>query len=588
MITSIHFKNFKAFDDFTIHLKDFNILTGPNNSGKSTILDGLRVLQGAYRYASRYNPELFMDLPFGLYDCWGYTIPQISIPIILENIQTNFNIQEPSLIKYKFSRGQSLTICFHPDHPTYLLLDTQNKTPKNRKEFKEEFPVNISIVPTLGPFEIEEETVEPDYVKRWYGSRRSPRMFRNYWFYNKEYFNEFKNLVERTWSGASISAPERKTNFSKELMMFCYEDRMAREICWSGFGFQIWIQLLTHVVYSKEADLIVVDEPEIYLHPDLQHKILDILSETNSRIIIATHSVEIINSVEPSDVLLIDKKNKVARRISDLDGLQNISNLLGSSQNIQLSRLARGKKILFVEGQDLKLLWRLAKICNHEDIFQSGSLTVIPIEGFTQHDKIIYTNWAFTQILGEEIKISALLDRDYKTDEEIQMVLEKLTSQVALAHILFRKEIENYFIVPSAILKAIEQKLKEREALTEVPQNFKINIEQIIEDITDILKTDTFSQLATHRVKPIHKAGKDISTIFADFSKEFEKNWLDLTYRINVVSGKIFFTTLNSYLQKTYKISVTYAQIGTNIKEIDLGSDLKAFLVQLKSFNKTN
>jgi predicted ATP-dependent endonuclease of OLD family len=587
MITSIHFKNFKALDDFTIHLKDFNILTGPNNSGKSTILDGLRVLQGAYRYASRYNPELLMDLPFDIKDSWGYTIPQASIPIILENIQTDFNKEEPSLIKYKFTYGQSLTLCFHPEYPTYLLIDTQKETPRNRREFSDEFPVNISIIPTLGPFEIEEETVDPDYVKRWYGSRRSPRMFRNYWFYNREYFEEFKEKVEKTWPGTSISIPERKTDFSKELMMFCYEDRMAREICWSGFGFQIWLQLLTHIVYSREADLIVVDEPEIYLHPDLQHKILGILRETNSRIILATHSVEIINSVEPSDVLLIDKKNKIARRISDLEGLQNISNLLGSSQNIQLSRLARGKKILFVEGEDLRLLWRLAKACNYEDIFRSGVLTVIPIEGFTQNDRIIHTNWAFTQILGEEIKISALLDRDYRTAEEINEVLEKLTKQVALAHILAKKEIENYFIIPAAILKTIEQRLKERENHSDINQTIEIDIMGMLEDITDLHKTDTYSQLLSHRVKPIHKAEKDVSTIISNFLKEFEANWTILNYRINAICGKAFFSTLNEYLQKTFKISITYAQISLNIKESDIDEDLKRFFRNLLEFKNS-
>ena len=38
--------------------------------------------------------------------------------------------------------------------------------------------------------------------------------------------------------------PEKRDMFSKELVMFCYEERIAREICWAGFGFQIWIQLI--------------------------------------------------------------------------------------------------------------------------------------------------------------------------------------------------------------------------------------------------------------------------------------------------------------------------------------------------------
>jgi hypothetical protein len=173
-------------------------------------------------------------------------------------------------------------------------------------------------------------------------------MFRSYWFYNPEYFLEFKAQVEKTWKGMSISFPERRSTFSKDIVMFCEEERMPREICWAGFGFQIWLQLLTHIINSKEANLIIVDEPEVYLHPDLQHKILDLLKVKQAKVVLATHSVEIINSIEPSEVLLIDKRNKTSKRITDLEGLQAISNILGSGQNIQLTRLARGEKKYFL------------------------------------------------------------------------------------------------------------------------------------------------------------------------------------------------------------------------------------------------
>jgi len=502
-------------------------------------------------------------------------------------MQTNFNTDEPSLIKFKFSEGQSLTILLHPDYRIYLFLDTPRIIPRTATQFRAEFKLNLAIVPTLGPFEIDEELLEEDYVKRYYGSRRSSRMFRNYWYYNSQNFNAFSDLISQTWPGIVISKPEKRDMFSKELMLMCFENRMPREICWLGFGLQIWLQLLAHIVNSKGADLIVVDEPEIYLHPDLQHKILQILNNTKVPIMISTHSVEIINSVEPSDVLLIDKNNRVAKRISDLEGLQHVANLLGSSQNVQLSKLARGKKILFVEGKDLKLLWRLAKICRHEDIFQFGSLTVIPIEGFTQYERIIHTNWAFTQILGEEIKISSLLDRDYRTMEEIQEVLEKLSKQVALAHILSKKEIENYFIVPTAILRAIEQRIKESLNVSHDRPTKPLNINNIIEDITDLLKTDTYSQLLSHRVKPIHKAGKDVSTIISGFLKEFETNWANIEYRITVISGKTFFSTLNEYLLKTYKVSITYAQIANYIKESEVGNDIKIFLENLSEFKNS-
>lgn len=45
MLTRLELKNFKCFEDFTLPLAPLTLLTGLNNSGKSTILQSLRMLQ---------------------------------------------------------------------------------------------------------------------------------------------------------------------------------------------------------------------------------------------------------------------------------------------------------------------------------------------------------------------------------------------------------------------------------------------------------------------------------------------------------------------------------------------------------------
>src|SRR5579859_4031623 len=63
------------------------------------------------------------------------------------------------------------------------------------------------------------------------------------------------------------------------LAMFCDERRIERELFWAGFGFQVWCQLLTHILRAETATVLVIDEPEIYLHPDLQHQLLSLLRD---------------------------------------------------------------------------------------------------------------------------------------------------------------------------------------------------------------------------------------------------------------------------------------------------------------------
>jgi hypothetical protein len=54
----VEFFHFKAFKAFVVNLRHFNILVGPNNAGKSTILAAFRILAAAMRRANTRKPEM--------------------------------------------------------------------------------------------------------------------------------------------------------------------------------------------------------------------------------------------------------------------------------------------------------------------------------------------------------------------------------------------------------------------------------------------------------------------------------------------------------------------------------------------------
>jgi len=55
---NVEFRNFKAFKKFSLPLRHFNVLVGPNNAGKSTVLAAFRILAAALRKASTRNPTM--------------------------------------------------------------------------------------------------------------------------------------------------------------------------------------------------------------------------------------------------------------------------------------------------------------------------------------------------------------------------------------------------------------------------------------------------------------------------------------------------------------------------------------------------
>ncbi|HNY35076.1 MAG TPA: AAA family ATPase, partial [Methanothrix soehngenii] len=62
IIQSIAFENYMAYKRFSLALTQFNILVGPNNSGKSTIIKSLQLLEAAWRSGIKRNPSYINEI----------------------------------------------------------------------------------------------------------------------------------------------------------------------------------------------------------------------------------------------------------------------------------------------------------------------------------------------------------------------------------------------------------------------------------------------------------------------------------------------------------------------------------------------
>lgn len=276
MFKAVRFQNFKSLKDFTIHLRDVNVLVGPNNAGKSTALDAFRVMGAAHALATRRLPQ---RIEVNNQVVLGYELPQSQIPISLTNVHSDYQSDRETSAVFTLENGNELRLDFYDSSRCILTLDGQQRTSTTR-DFSRNFPGRIYSFPTLGPLEEEEELLTDKYVRESTGTRRSHRIFRNIWYRWADTFPVFQDLVHQTWEGMTISEPELDKTYPPKLSMFCTEGRVDREIFWAGFGFQVWLQILTHLANSAAANVLVIDEPEIYLHPDLQHKLFHLLKAT--------------------------------------------------------------------------------------------------------------------------------------------------------------------------------------------------------------------------------------------------------------------------------------------------------------------
>ncbi len=584
--TSVTFKNYKALKKYSVSLNEFNVLVGPNNAGKSTIVGAFRILSEGMRKASARKPQ-YIDID-GV-NTFGYFVPLEGLPVATENIFTNYDDTEPAIVEFRLSTGNKLRLVFPQNNVCCLITLPKGKPVQSPSDFRRVYNASVGFVPVLGPVEHNEQLYQKEAARLALLSHRASRNFRNIWYHYPEEFDEFRELIGSTWPGMDIERPEVDTTHKKPVLhMFCPEERYPREIFWAGFGFQVWCQMLTYIVRSREDSLLIIDEPDIYLHSDLQRQLVEILRQSAPDILIATHSTEIISETDPGDLLVINKRNRSARRIKNPAQLQSIFGVLGSNLNPTLTQLAKSRRAVFVEGKDFQILSSISRKLDRQAIANRSDFAVIPVEGFNP-TKVRDFSEGIETTLGAKILKGVIFDRDYRSDDEVEKHKKDFDKFCEFFHIHERKEIENYLLIPSVLEKAIQRRVKDRSIRTNKKIVFNEDIEQILTELTQQHKSQVMGQFLSKKGASLKamEPGLDSATINQRLLEEFEGAWKDLHNRLMIVPGKKLLAKLNEYLQEHYDVTLSHSGILASMGAADIPKDLVNLIEQLELFRSS-
>ena len=581
----VTFTNYKAFEKFSVSLTDFNVLVGPNNSGKSTILGAFRILAEGIRKASSRKPEI---LPFPAASDYGYSVSLSDVPVAGENIFTDYDDKNPAVVVFQLTSGKTLSLVFPENGICYMKCQATHKPVRSPTDFKREFNVAVGFVPVLGPVEHNEQLYQKDTARRALLSHGASRNFRNTWYHYPEQFDKFREAIASTWPEMDIQKPEVDSSYSPAVLhMFCLEKRIAREIFWAGFGFQVWCQMLTYITRSAEGSLLVIDEPDIYLHSDLQRQLVHVLKQIDPDVLIATHSTEIVCEVDSTDLMVVNKAGRSARRIRSQSQIHGLMETLGSGMNPTLTQLAKSGKALFVEGKDFKVLAAFAGKLGIRHIANGSSFAVIPSGGFNP-SRVHDFSQGIEATLGKRIKNALLFDRDYRSDQQVKALLVEFRQFTTFAHILDRKEIENYLLVPSAIQRAIEERIAEHLARGGKGAMFKEDVGELLFAISDPLRNDIIAHCMSMQAEFVSSStpGLDKSSIHKMVLDEFEGVWSNPDSRIRIIPGKQTLSLLNKHLQENYSISITPSLIVQLMRKDEVPKEIVDLLGQLDGFGR--
>ncbi|MEW8324924.1 MAG: AAA family ATPase [Candidatus Thiodiazotropha taylori] len=581
----VDFQRFKALERYALHLRHFNILVGPNNAGKSTILAGFRILSAALRKARKRKPELVRG-PRG--NTYGYSIDLTGISIAEENIFFNYDDSEPASVVFKLSNKGTLTLYFPEVGSCYLIAEGPQGIPRTPKKFNQEFNCSIGFVPILGPVDHHEPMYRIEAAKAALFNYTASRNFRNIWYHYPDEFDEFRELLKTTWPGMDIEPPSVDYSGNKPMLhMFCPEERIPREIFWAGFGFQVWCQMLTHLVQSKDNSIFLIDEPDIYLHSDLQRQLLGLLRNLGPDVLIATHSTEIITEAESDDIVLINKKRKSSKRITQPSDLASVFSALGSNLNPILTQLAKTRCAVFVEGKDFQILSKFARKIGFTQVANRSDFAVIPVEGFNP-EKIKNLISGIETTLGNSIVSAAILDRDYRSQDECEAIKKDCERFCKLVVIHRCKEIENYLLVPTAIDRSAAQKVAEQNKRAGSTTKYNLSAQTIIDTYADDSRATITSRFlaARRRFQKIAAPSIDETTSDEAGLSELDQLWSVEGTKLEVIPGKDAFSGLNQLLQKECGISLSATSVINAMKEEEIPEGVEQLIKSISDFTK--
>lgn len=568
MLEKIMLENYRCFEKSQISIRDLTIIVGKNNAGKSTIIEALRMVSMTTKKCIRTN---YTNAPktLGLaLNIKGFRLPVERLKIDLRGIIYYYKSNIAKITAY-FKNKSRIIIYINNDAAFATILDPKDNLINSKKKAEELDISLISILPQISLIKENEKKLTEGTVIEDMDTYLSSRHFRNEMLlYKKEYFNEFRKLAEETWPGLKILNLEYNYSESEFINLFIQDARFPAEIGLMGSGIQMWLQIIWFICRSKGSETIILDEPDVYMHPDLQLKILNIAKSLFKQVIIATHSIEIISNVSPRNIVSINNKSKQMRYANHLPVVQNIVNDIGSMYNLSLVKLNTANKCLFVEGDDVKILQQFYEILNPGSMYSLSNIPSLPLGGFKRINEAFGAAKLLYENSNGHFKCYALLDRDYYTEPQIKEQENKAIDNRLSLHIWSKKEIENYIVKPHILFRILD---KGQEEYT----NFISKYESLI----DTFKNSIIFSYTT-KIQENDK-GLTAGTAAARATEYVESMWNDLEQKLNIVSGKELLRATNKWIKDNYNKSCSMKAIFNVMKAEDVDAEIVEVLNML-------
>ena len=537
MITRAEFHRFRGFERLAADLAPSAYVVGPNSAGKSTVLEAIALAERCRQRARRQRPQFDARHRGELRR--AYALPPMDDDTDGEDpIRYDFGTAEATVV-VRWETGASLHIVW-PEQDRdaeegFFYLQGPGDVTVRQPDVGSWFST-ITVLPVVMPLDRVEELKDAAYIRRHSWTRLASRHFRNHALRMERdgEWGEFKTFAE-PWL-PEIQLLDVVFNASANRLGIFYAEpgsRIPKELAWAGDGFQIWVQLLWHLYRARDTDTVVLDEPEVYLHPDLQRRLVRLLDSMSAQVILATHSTDVVAEAPADAILWVDRRDGRARRAKSKAALSALTATLGSSYNLHLARATRTRVVLATDCQDLRVLRALARQVGALGVADESRVSLVQMQDIAR--------WAGTEHIGQMLRDAltptipavVLLQGGQRPSAGDDTLRQQLSAQNNTVMIWRRAELENYLLDADAIAHvcggdadAIAVRVREAIARLESP---------------------TRLAFAANLVR-IGQGGSPAALEAAE--REFNDLWGNEDNRLRLVRGTEVLATLNEWTER--------------------------------------
>lgn len=474
MIKRVRVRYFKQFEDQVFDLDDSIILAGPNNSGKTTLLQAIAVWNLALQ-------KWLLKRATSKAKVRGITITRKEFTAIpLREMSLLWTDTSTALKKVELKEGQQLGT------PRVMSITLEGKTAAGDWELTFEFrylgeeiisvkpPIEhqdnilkaiqdftVVHVPPFSGIGAEETEYKREYQDLLIGQGKPGDIVRNlivevFAKAENSHWNDLRKQIEQLF-GFTLLPPVYE---GRPFILCEYLPGIPKgkglnglprlDIASAGSGFHQVLMLLAFF-YARPASVLLLDEPDAHLHVVLQEQIYQklktVASEKRCQLVIATHSEVLIDATSPDQILSF--YNNPHPLVADIERDQVREALKRlTAMDILLAESAPG--VLYIEGEtDFNLLRSWARVLEHPLLawFNNSPLWR---ENKGRNPREARAHFFALRAVKPKINGYLLLDGDNRNLPDRELVGEGFTIGRWT-----RYESESYLIHPDALLRFI-------------------------------------------------------------------------------------------------------------------------------------